>query len=110
MRLPKMSSLAVSFGLLAVMSPVTFADAAGGQALFTAKCKTCHGATGAGNPTMAKVLKVDIKDLGSAEVQKKSDDELKKNSLEGVGKMKPVAGLTPADAANVVAYIRTMKK
>lgn len=110
MRLPKMSSLAVSFGLFALMSPVMFAGAAEGQAMFTTKCKTCHGPTGAGNPTMAKVLKVEIKDLGSADVQKKSDDELKKNSTEGLGKMKPVAGLTPADAANVVAYIRTLKK
>ena len=113
MRLPKllkMSTFAVGFGLLALTSPAVFADAAAGQTLFTAKCKTCHGATGQGNPGMAKVLKADIRDLGAVDVQKKSDDELKKNSTEGIGKMKPVAGLSPADAANVVAYIRTLKK
>ena len=110
MRWSNLSALIVGFGLLTLASPVMFAASAEGQKVLTAKCKTCHGSTGQGNPGMARVLKADIRDLGSAEVQSKSDDVLKTNSMEGLGKMKPVAGLTPADAANVVAYIRTLKK
>lgn len=109
MRLSLMGTLSIGFGL-ALVTPAIAADASEGQKLFTAKCKTCHGATGQGNPGMAKALKVEIRDLASADVQKKSDDELKKNVKEGVGKMKPIAGVTDADAANLVAYIRTLKK
>jgi hypothetical protein len=39
-----------------------------------------------------------------------SDDELKKVITGGKGKMKPIAGVSGADADNVVAYIRTLKK
>jgi mono/diheme cytochrome c family protein len=47
--------------------------------------------------------------LGSAEVQAKSDDELKKDITAGNGKMKAVA-VSDAQAADLVAYIRTLKK
>ena len=86
------------------------ADASAGKALYTKKCKTCHGAEGQGNPGMAKVLKVEIKHLGSKDVQAKSDDELKKNITEGVGKMKPVKGLSTADVDDVVAFVRTLSQ
>jgi len=84
------------------------ADAAAGKALW-AKCRTCHGAEGQGNPGMAKAMGAEIKPLGSDDVQKKSDADLKSNITTGVGKMKPVA-ITGADLDNMVAYIRTMKK
>jgi mono/diheme cytochrome c family protein len=85
------------------------ADAAAGKALYATKCKTCHGADGTGSPAMAKALGAEIKDLGSADVQKKSDADLKSNVTAGVGKMKPVAVAGP-DLDNVVAYVRSLKK
>lgn len=90
-------------------SALAAGDAAAGQKIYMAKCKTCHGATGQGNPGMAKALKTEIRDLGSPEVQKKTDAELKKNSMEGIGKMKATT-LSDADADNMVAYIRSLKK
>jgi hypothetical protein len=59
---------------------------------------------------MAKALKVEIKPLGSADVQKQSDADLKKVLTDGRGKMKAVAGLSAADADNLVAHMRSLKK
>lgn len=109
MRLSKKIALFFAFGAISSFSLMA-ADAAAGQKVYAAKCRTCHGPAGQGNPAMAKILKVEIRDLGSADVQHKSDDELKKESREGIGRMKPTAGLTDADLDNVVAYIRTFKK
>jgi mono/diheme cytochrome c family protein len=86
------------------------ADAAAGQGVYDKKCKTCHGPMGEGNPGMAKVLATTITPLGSDEVQKMSDADLKKVVTQGKGKMKPVAGLSDADLDNVVAHVRTLKK
>lgn len=85
------------------------ADAAAGKTTYSARCASCHKADGSGNAAIGKAFGVELKPLGSADVQKKSDDDLKANILQGVGKMKPVA-LSPGDADNVVAYIRTLKQ
>jgi mono/diheme cytochrome c family protein len=85
------------------------ADAEAGKAIYAAKCRTCHGADGQGNPAMAKALNAELKPLGSDDVQKKSDADLKANITMGVGKMKPV-NLSGADLDNVVAFARTLKK
>jgi len=73
------------------------------------KCKTSHGAEGEGNQKMPEMLNATIKPLGSPEVQKLSDAQLKKAIVDGVGKMQPVKGLTDEDVANVLAYTRTIK-
>src|SRR5947209_11496927 len=81
------------------------ADAKAGQATFDKSCKSCHGADGTPNPAIAKMMKVDMKPLGAAAVQAKSDADLKKVIDEGTGKMKPIKTVTGADADNVVAFI-----
>jgi cytochrome c5 len=86
------------------------ADAAAGKAVFDRSCKTCHGADGTANPNIAKMMKVDMRPLGSAEVQALSDDDIKKIIAEGKGKMKPVASVTGKSADDVVAFVRTLKK
>ena len=58
---------------------------------------------------MAKALKFTIPDLGAQEIQKKSDEDLKKSIAEGIGNMKPVKDLSPSDLANLMAYTRTLK-
>ena len=84
-------------------------DAEKGKALYAGKCKMCHAAEGEGNPAIAKMSKVEMKALGSKEVQAKKDAELKKDIVEGNGKMKPVK-LTDEEAASVIAFLRTLKK
>jgi mono/diheme cytochrome c family protein len=85
-------------------------DAAKGEKVFAAKCKSCHAAQGQGNPAIAKSLKITFRDLKSAEVQKQSDAELKKLAMGGHGAKKPLKGVTPAELDDAVAYVRSMKK
>ena len=84
-------------------------DSAAGKAVYDKACKTCHGATGVANPAIAKMMKVDIKDLGSAEVQKMSDADLKTIITDGKGKMKPIKTVAGKDLDNVIAYVRSLK-
>jgi mono/diheme cytochrome c family protein len=86
------------------------ADAKAGKATYTQSCQSCHGADGAGNPAIAKMMNVEMKDLKSPEVQTLSDDDIKKIIAGGKGKMRPVTSVTGAAADNVVAYIRSLKK
>ena len=80
-----------------------------GQATYKAKCAACHGADGKGQTGMGKAFK--IRDLGSAEVQKQSDEELSGIISNGKGKMPAYKGkLTDAQISDLVSYIRTLKK
>ena len=83
-------------------------DAGAGKAVYDKSCKSCHGVDGKGNPAIAKALKVDLRALGSAEVQAKNDADLKKDSMQGTGKMKPTK-LTDSEGSNVVSYLRSLK-
>lgn len=86
------------------------ADAKAGQAVYDKSCKPCHGPDGTPNPSMAKMMKVDMKDLKSAEIQAMSDDDIKKIVTDGKGKMKPVKTVSGAALDDVVAYVRSLKK
>jgi mono/diheme cytochrome c family protein len=96
-------------GIFAVASSAT-GDATKGKVVYTRACQKCHAADGSGVAAIAKALKVEMKPLGSPEVQKKTDDELKKDITEGTGKMQKVAGLSADDVTNVIAYVRTFAK
>jgi mono/diheme cytochrome c family protein len=85
------------------------ADATAGKVAYDKFCKSCHGADGTPNAGVAKMMKVEIKDLKSAGVQGMSDAELQTIITAGKGKMKPAAGVTGASVDNVVAYLKTLK-
>jgi cytochrome c5 len=106
-----MSKGITTFALSVLLAPAAWgADAAAGKADYDKSCKSCHGASGTANPAMAKMMKVEMKDLGSAEVQAESDAVLKAVIVSGKGKMRPVTTVTGTSADNVVAYMRTFKK
>jgi mono/diheme cytochrome c family protein len=86
------------------------ADVKAGQAAYDRACKSCHGPDGTANPTLAKMLKVEMADLKSPGVQNLSDADLKKIIRDGKGKMKPIGSVSGADVDNVVVYVRSLKK
>ena len=88
---------------------LSWAGAAEGKDLFTAKCAACHGPNGEGKAAIAKMYNVTQAPLASKEVQAKTDAQLQAVILKGQGKMKPVAGVTEKQAADVVAFVRTLK-
>ena len=91
--------------ILALNSTVAWgADAAAGKTVYAAKCKSCHGADGAGNPAIAKAMKVEMKPLSA------STADVKDVITKGQGKMKPIPSVTGADLDNVVAYVASLKK
>src|ERR1700730_7243942 len=106
-----MRTLTITFALIGVSTVTALAaDAKAGQAAFSKSCKSCHGADGTPNPAIAKMMKVDMKSLGSAEVQAQSDGDIGKVITEGKGKMKPVKSVSGPAVENVIAYVRTLKK
>ena len=105
-----MRTILIVLAFAAAASAVQAADTGTGKAVYNKSCKSCHGPDGTANPAVAKMMKVDIKDLKSADVQAMSDDDLKKIITEGKGKMKPVASVSGSAVENVIAYIRTWKK
>lgn len=88
-----------------LFTPAAAASAKDGEAVYTAKCKNCHGADGTGNPAIAKMMNVTMKPLGAAD-----DAGVKTAVTAGTGKMKPVAGVAGADLDNLVAFVHTLKK
>jgi mono/diheme cytochrome c family protein len=97
------------FGLAVLAATsIQAANVAAGKAAYNKSCKGCHGADGMANPAVAKMMKVEIKDLKSPDVQGMSDADLEKVITEGKGKMKPVSSAA-SSAADIAAYIHTMK-
>jgi mono/diheme cytochrome c family protein len=99
--------------ILATLSLIAFASlswagAAEGKEVFTARCMACHGPNGEGKPAIAKMFNVTQAPLASKEVQAKTDAQLQQVILKGQGKMKPI-GITERQAADVVAFVRTLK-
>jgi cytochrome c6 len=100
------TSVAV-IGIAAWSAPARADNA--GEATYKAKCAMCHGANGKGETAIGKVNK--IRDLGSADVQKQTDDELSGIIGNGKGKMPGYSkSLKPEQIKELVAYIRTLKK
>ena len=104
------SFVVVLTGLVLSASAATAADAKAGKALYDEECLDCHGAKGAPSAKLQKNLKITMKDLSGPEVQGLSDAELKKRSIEGIGKMKPVKAVTGPAVDDVIAYVRSLKK
>ena len=102
----------LSISIVAVVGAVSMpgANATNGKAVYDRACKSCHGADGTANPAIANMMKVEIKDLKSSEVQGLSDAELKNIIANGKGKMRPVKSVSGSDADDVVAYIHSLKK
>jgi cytochrome c551 len=89
-----------------VFSTWSLADS--GADTFKSKCAMCHGPDGKGQTAMGKTL--NLRDLGSAEVQGQSDADLTNIIANGKGKMKGFGDrLSKDQVGDVVKFIRTLK-
>jgi len=85
-----------------------FSPAQTGADLFKSKCAMCHGPDGKGQTAMGKNL--NLRNLGSAEVQSQSDADLTNTITNGKDKMPKYDGkLTGDQIIDLVKYIRTLK-
>src|SRR5205085_10361229 len=88
--------------IMLLTSVLTAADTGAGKVAYDRACKSCHGLDGAPNEKIAAAMKVEMRPLGSKEVQGLSDAALKTVITEGRGKMKPIKSVSGADVDNVV--------
>jgi len=92
---------------LVFSSAYTFASP--GADIFKARCAPCHGATGKGDTKMGQHLK--LRDLGSADVQLQTEDELEAIIARGKGKMPAYERkLSKQQIEDLVKFIRSLKE
>jgi mono/diheme cytochrome c family protein len=92
---------------LSAVAPVLAQDS--GADTYTAKCKSCHGATGMGDTGAGKAMKV--KPASDPDVKSMTEDQMIAVVTDGKGKMPAYKGkLTDAQIKDSVAYYRTFVK
>jgi len=80
-----------------------------GETLYKGKCASCHGPDGSGQTSMGKMMKV--RDLGSPEVQQKSDADLGDIIAKGKSPMPAYEKqLSKEQIGAVVSYLRELAK
>jgi cytochrome c6 len=80
-----------------------------GADTFAAKCASCHGKDATGNTTIGK--KLGLRDLGSPEVQKQTDQQFHDITAKGRKKMPAYEKkLSAEQIKDLVIYIRSLKK
>lgn len=93
--------------LAIAVTPALFA--ADGAAVYKAKCATCHGADGKGQTPMGQ--KMNLRDLGSPDVQKQTDKQLYDWTALGKGKMPAYKDkLSDEEIKALVAHMRAFAK
>jgi mono/diheme cytochrome c family protein len=106
---------AVLLGLTLGLS--TFAADKKTERTFNAKCGSCHGKDGKAQTDKGKEMK--MRDMGSEEFQKASDDEMKKTIADGFKKEKDGVKqemdgfkeeLKPAEIDAIIQLVRGFKK
>lgn len=106
---PRKRLAVVTVALATLAMPIASFAADEGADLYKSKCAMCHGPDGAGKTLMGEKLK--IPDLRSAEVQKKTDADLKALIAKGKDKMPAYeAKLSKEQIDKLVIYIRDLAK
>lgn len=97
--------------MLALSAPAAASgDAAKGKGLYARKCQSCHAADGSGSPAMQKKHGDEWKAHGSDAVQGMTDEELTQAFRQPAIHKGIAASLSDGDLADLVAFIRTLKK
>ena len=102
-------SRVVVAGVLAVLASTCVWAQSAAELYKSRGCSACHGKDGAGQTTMGKNM--GVRDLGSADVQKQSDEELVTIITKGKGRMPAQERKLSRDQIReLVKYIRMLKK
>ena len=84
-----------------------------GKPILQARCVTCHGPQGKGDGPIGKMMKPPATDFTSAQSKKKSEDELRDITENGVPNTSMVAWkdqLTEVEIQDVLAYVLTLRE
>jgi mono/diheme cytochrome c family protein len=100
--------------LVALTAAVLLAGAVGfaqssGEAVYKAKCQSCHGNEGTPNPGIAKAM--GVKPASDPSVKSLTEAQMIADTTNGKGKMPAYKGkLTDAEIKDAVDYFRTFAK
>lgn len=96
--------------LLSSASPASAADSDAGQKIFKKNCAMCHGAEGAGDGPMGKMLKPPPPSFTDAErMAQRPDEELITRIKEGKKPMPSYDGrLSDSQIQDILAFIRSL--
>ena len=83
-------------------------DSAVGKELYERRCGSCHLPSGEPRDAIEKAMNVDMRHLGSEEVQAKDNEALKKDVVEGTGKMRPVRNMDDKALTDLISYLRSL--
>lgn len=107
-----MKKTLVGFVVLGLLAGAGAAFAEDAAKLYGTKCAMCHGKKGEGNPVMAKAKKMDIGlfAVNDEATLKKTDEELIKATIDGVGAAMPAykGKIADADVAPLITYMRSL--
>ena len=103
-----MMKISKAIPMIAIMAVATLTLAQGpGAGVYKTKCQSCHGATGAPNPAMAKAM--GVKPI--SEVKGTSEAKMIAITKDGEGKMPAFKGkLTDAQIKDAVSFFRSLAK
>lgn len=105
----KMSRLGIAVTVFSLLvGTVSFAQS-GGEAVYKAKCQSCHGAQGMPNPGIAKNM--GVKAANDPAVKAQTAAQMISITSDGKGKMPAFKGkLTDAQIKDSVDYFRAFAK
>jgi len=99
---------AVLAAILSLAGTMSFAQSSG-DAIYKAKCSTCHGAAGTPSAGMAKAMGIKATSDPSIKALTEAQVETAVKNGSPNKKMKPVAGLSDAQVKAVSSYFKTLK-
>ena len=101
-------SLSALTAVVLLAGAVSFAQSSG-EAIYKAKCQSCHGAEGTPNPGIAKAM--GVKPASDPSVKSISEAQMIADTTNGKGKMPAFKGkITDPEIKASVDYFRTFAK